>query len=141
MKRILVADDDKAILDALSLFLEDSGYLVTTTTRGEEVRTIHDHFPDVILLDIWMSGADGGEICSYLKSKKKTKDIPIILFSANRDTAKIAKETGADDYIEKPFNLEELLEKIEKITNHKVHNMSSASTAHAVASEKFKIRN
>ena len=117
MKSILVADDDKAILDALSLFLEDAGYAVTTTTRGEDVRMMHEKFPDIILLDIWMSGSDGGEICAYLKSKKRTKSIPIILFSANRDTAKIAQETGADDYIEKPFNLEELLEKIERITH------------------------
>ena len=58
-KRVLVADDDQGILDALTMMLEDAGYDVTTTPNGETVQKMKDNFPDLILLDIWMSGMDG----------------------------------------------------------------------------------
>ncbi len=115
-KKILVADDDTAILDVLTLMLEDAGYEVTSTVDGQTVRKVLSELPDLILLDIWMSGTDGRDICKQLKSIKKTKHIPIIMISANKDTRKIAKEAGADDFIAKPFGMKELLAKVEKYT-------------------------
>jgi CheY-like chemotaxis protein len=61
-----------------------------------------------------MSGQDGREICKFLKTNDLTKDIPIIMISANRDTEKMAKESGADDFLEKPFQMKDLLEKVVK---------------------------
>ena len=61
-----------------------------------------------------MSGWNGRDICIFLKSKEVTQHLPIVLVSANRDTEKIARDAGADDFMTKPFNLDELVEKIEK---------------------------
>jgi CheY-like chemotaxis protein len=60
-----------------------------------------------------MSGCNGGDICLHLKSQEATKQLPIILFSANKEGEQIAREAGADDFLDKPFDLEVLLEKIE----------------------------
>lgn len=113
-KKILVADDDAAIVDAIQLILEDADYKVETTLNGEDVIKMNKNYPHLILLDIWMSGQDGRTICKYLKSRKSTKNIPIIMISANRDTSQIAKTAGADDFITKPFEIDELLTKVKK---------------------------
>jgi CheY-like chemotaxis protein len=68
--------------------------------------------PDLLLLDIWMSGLDGREICKALKLQDHTKHIPIILVSANRDTEQIAHDAGADDFLNKPFDMDDLLRKV-----------------------------
>lgn len=112
-KRILVADDDPSILDVLQIMLaEVGGYHVETSTNGKSVLELEDNLPDLILLDLWMSGMDGREICEKLKSDERTKNVPVIIFSANRDIQTIAETAGADDYIAKPFQMNELLEKV-----------------------------
>jgi CheY-like chemotaxis protein len=116
-KKIIVADDDPAICDALQFMLEDEGYEVKTTVNGETIYKMEKEFPDLLLLDIWMSGQDGREICRYLKKKDLTKNIPIIMISAARDIAESARASGADDFIEKPFVMDDLLEKVAKYTN------------------------
>jgi DNA-binding response OmpR family regulator len=89
------------------MILEDAGYDVQTTNNGHTEKCVLAYLPDVILLDIWMSGIDGRNICRDLKSKKKTADIPIIMISANKDTEKIAREAGADGFINKPFEMDD----------------------------------
>lgn len=116
-KKILVADDDPAIVDAIQMMLETVGYDVATTVDGKTVKDLRQEFPDLLLLDIWMSGEDGRDICKYLKEREDTRHIPIIMISANKDTAKIAKEVGADDFVAKPFEMDELLHKVEKHIN------------------------
>jgi DNA-binding response OmpR family regulator len=113
-RKILLADDDPGILDAISMMLEDAGYEVETSVDGAIVQDMREEVPDLLLLDIWMSGMDGREICKKLKSQKKTKHIPIIIISANRDTDRIAREAGADDFLAKPFEMDELLAKVAK---------------------------
>lgn len=108
-KKILVADDDPSILEAIQMILEDAGYEVSTTVDGETVYKMEKEYPDLLLLDIWMSGQDGRDICKFLKSRESTKDIPIIMISANKDTQEIAKKAGADDFIVKPFEMKDLL--------------------------------
>ena len=68
--------------------------------------------PDLLLLDIWMAGMNGGEICAHLKGEKTTRHLPIILFSANKDTETIAKTVGADGFILKPFDMKVMLRKV-----------------------------
>lgn len=114
MARILVADDDHAILDATKLFLEYEGYEVLTAFDGETISKIQADLPDIILLDIWLSGADGTEIARYLKQQERTRHIPIILFSANRNIVELAKKAGAEDTLIKPFDLMDLLQKVQK---------------------------
>ena len=108
-RRIMIADDDPGILDALTIMLEDGGYEVETTTNGSTVQNMKEELPDLLLLDIWMSGWDGREACKYLKSQELTKHIPIIVVSANRDVEQIAREAGADDFLAKPFQMDDLL--------------------------------
>jgi CheY-like chemotaxis protein len=113
-KKILVADDDPAILDAIQIMLEDAGYDVATSVNGQTIYKMEKEFPDLLLLDIWMSGMDGRDICKYLKNQELTRDIPIIMISANKDTDKMAKDSGADDFLAKPFQMEDLLSKVAK---------------------------
>ncbi len=117
-KKILIADDDPAILDAITMMLEDAGYDVTATVDGRTVHEMKENLPDLLLLDIWMSGINGRDICQLLKTDKKTKHIPIILVSANKDTKKIADECGADDFLTKPFEMDYLLSLVGKYTKN-----------------------
>jgi len=113
-KKVLVADDDPAILDVMRMMLEFEGYEVTTTPNGATILQMDSGLPDLLLLDIWMSGTDGRELCRKLKLNEKTKNIPIVLVSASKDVEHSAREAGADDFIAKPFEMNELLQKIEK---------------------------
>lgn len=113
-KKILVSDDDLAILDAIRMILEDEGYEVTTQPEGQKLYDLKGELPDLILLDVWMSGVDGRDICKYLKSKEETKHIPIIMISANNSTERIATEAGANGFITKPFELTRLLATVKK---------------------------
>ncbi len=113
-KRITVADDDSGILDAVGMMLEMEGYDVNTTLNGNTVLT-QTELPDVYILDIWMSGSDGRELCKKLKSEEKTKDIPVILISASNDLKRSAETAGADDFLAKPFEIDALLQKVAKV--------------------------
>jgi CheY-like chemotaxis protein len=114
MACILVADDDPAILDFTQLFLEYEGYRVITAPDGETVQRILHEQPDLILMDIWLSGANGAEIARVLKEQEQTRHIPIILFSANRNIKEMAREAEVNDLLIKPFDLSELLQKVRK---------------------------
>lgn len=119
IKKILIADDDPAICDSVKMMLELEGYEVDTTVNGATIYKMEKIFPDVLLLDIWMSGQDGRDICKYLKKEPHTKHIPIIMISASKDIRKSAQEAGADDFIAKPFEQEDLLNLISKYTKNK----------------------
>lgn len=113
-KKVLVADDDPAILDVMRMMLEFEGYEVATTLNGATILQMETEMPDLLLLDIWMSGTDGRDICRKLKQSEKTYKIPIVLVSASKDIERSAFEAGANDFIAKPFEMNELLQKIEK---------------------------
>lgn len=114
-KKILVADDDASILDVMTIMLQEmGGYDVDTTTKGETLLEMTT-YPDLIVLDLWMSGINGSEICQRLKADEKTRQIPIIIFSANRDIRQISESVGADDYLAKPFQMKDLLEKVHRL--------------------------
>ena len=116
-KKILVADDDPGIVDAMQILLEDAGYDVIITTNGRSIAEMYEQKPDLVFLDIWMSGMNGNIICRQLKDNESTKRVPIIMFSANRDTQSISKECGADGFLSKPFDIKELLDIVHKYTD------------------------
>lgn len=116
-KKILIADDDPGILDAIEAMLTFTGYDVVTTLDGDIVLDINDNLPDLFLLDIWMPGLSGTEICKALKNNPATAHIPVILISASLNVAKAATEANADTYVTKPFEMRELLGKIEALLN------------------------
>jgi DNA-binding response OmpR family regulator len=114
-KKILVVDDDPDILDALRFLLEDAGYEVKTTEKGEYAENLRDTnggLPDVIILDVLLSGKDGRIICQKLKSQEDTKRVPIIMISAHPNAKQSVSAVGADDFIAKPFDMDELLAKV-----------------------------
>jgi DNA-binding response OmpR family regulator len=115
MKKIMIADDDPGIVDAVEIMLDFEGYEVSSTVNGATLLDMQTEFPDLLLLDIWMSGFDGRDICRELKQKKSTRGIPIIMISASRDIERSAYEAGADDFLAKPFEIDDLLGKIKKL--------------------------
>jgi DNA-binding response OmpR family regulator len=113
-KKILIADDDPAILDCLQIILEDADYTVEVSSNGDTIPKVHRFHPDLILLDVWMSGEDGRNICKKLKSQTGTRDIPIIMISATSYIEESTKEAGAEGFLPKPFHMNDLLNKVEK---------------------------
>lgn len=114
-KKILVVDDDPDILDFLQVILEEEGYIVGTTNKGEYVEELHNGgLPTLILLDVFLSGKDGRHIVKHLKSQGETKHIPVIMFSAHPSAEETARAAGADDFLAKPFEVDELIVMIKK---------------------------
>lgn len=114
---ILIVDDDRASLQALSALLTDRGYDVRSAPDGPTALMIaQEEPPDLILLDILTPGMDGYEACRQLKSRPKTCHIPVIFLSALDDVVDKVKgfELGAVDYITKPFSVE-LIEAIRQV--------------------------
>jgi len=114
MKKILVIDDDANILEVVQFVLEDEGYEVETSLNGACLQEMNGELPDLILLDILLSGEDGREICQLLKGKELTRHIPVILFSAHFNARKITAMHGADAFLSKPFHLNELISLVKR---------------------------
>lgn len=112
---ILVADDDPLIQEVLQTKLEKSGYRVKSALDGEEtLASIQQEIPDLLILDIKMPGVDGLEICRRLKAEEKTRALPILMLTAYGGVDHIVKglEAGADDYVTKPFQMEEVMMRV-----------------------------
>jgi len=109
---VLVIDDDQDILEAISFILDDAGYAVITRDNASDVDDIvRTDFPDLIILDIFLSGSDGREITKNLRRKEETKNTPIILISAHPLTLSSVLESGATAFIPKPFDIDFFLQK------------------------------
>ena len=113
-KRILVVDDSEAILDVVKITLEMAGCEVSTSLTGAYFQQMEHTLPDLILLDVLLSGEDGGEICQRLKSDEQTRDIPVILLSAHAGLREKSERCVANDFLVKPFRLTELREMVKK---------------------------
>ena len=114
MKKILITDDDQGIQDIFKIILEQAGYDVQVYGDASFILENNYTFPDLFFLDRKLNGQDGLTICKFLKSQNSTRDIPVIIISATQGIEKLAKEAGADDFIEKPFEIKDLLSLIEK---------------------------
>lgn len=113
MNRVLVVDDNTDILWVVEIILKRYGFNVMTTLKGEEVLAKTKMFsPQLILLDVFLSGIDGIDVCNTLKATPETKDIPVIMISAHTNFKDIKKFCKADDFIAKPFDANELVKKI-----------------------------
>lgn len=117
-KRILIFDDDVDILSICTYILEEQGWEVYTSPHCNNIdTTVRSIQPDVILMDNWIPDTGGVVATQILKNQNDLKDIPVIYFSANNDIQTLAKQAGADTYLEKPFDLNEL----EIIINRMAH--------------------
>jgi len=113
-KKILVIEDDKDIRDTIVYVLEDQGYEVISSENAKILKSLDEHNPDMILLDNWLtewkSDANGQQLSKQLKSDPATSHIPVIIISAVSDVKQIAEAGMADDYLRKPFGVEELID-------------------------------
>jgi DNA-binding response OmpR family regulator len=118
MRRVAVVDDDRDIRDGLRCALTDEGYEVTVVPNGLRLLSVLQvDRPDLIVLDVMMSWIDGFELCSALKRNSDYCDIPVLFISAKsrQEDIQHGLQCGAVDYVTKPFELPDLLGKIERI--------------------------
>ncbi len=119
-KKILVIEDEKDIRDTIVYVLEEQGYEVTSSEDAKILKSLDTIKPDLILLDNWLtewkSDANGQQISKELKSNPATSHIPIVIISAVNNIQEIAEAGHADDYLKKPFDLNEILTVVKKFT-------------------------
>lgn len=114
-KKILIFDDDTIILEVVSIIFTDGGYDVEISETSHDIlQRVADFQPDLILMDNWIPNIGGVEATKLLKSTEEFKHIPVIYVTANNDIAHLANSAKADDYIAKPFDLEDLEQKVAK---------------------------
>jgi DNA-binding response OmpR family regulator len=112
----MIVDDEADMVDAARMVLEMEGYEVVTAYGGEEaLQKAESELPDLILLDQAMPGKTGVEVCRILKVNSKTKNIPVLIFTASGvDFESLVVEAGADGYFRKPFAPEDLVREVKK---------------------------
>jgi CheY-like chemotaxis protein len=114
-KKILIFDDDAAILEVITIIFEENGYEVKISETSHDIlEKVAEYHPDVILMDNWIPKIGGVEATKLLKSSEEFNHIPVIYVTANNDIAALASEAQADDYVSKPFNLDDLEEMVAK---------------------------
>ena len=117
-KNILVVEDDPDIKELISFNLSNQGHQVFEANNGElGIEKARKKLPDLILLDLMLPGIHGLDVCRIIKADQETKDIPIIMVTAMGQEEDIVKglETGADDYITKPFSIKVLLARVSAV--------------------------
>ena len=117
-KKILIVDDEPGIVVPVKFLMEQQGYLVITTNNGEDaLDLVHQHKPDLVLLDIMLPGIDGYEVCEIMRLNPDYRDVKIVFFTAKGRETEIAKglALGADAYITKPYSNADLLAKVKEL--------------------------
>lgn len=114
-RRVLVVEDDLDILDSVRILLEMENYSVKATQQADKVQSLmHNFKPDVVVMDLLLSGTDGSRLCRQIRSKERVKHTPIVMMSAHPSAFPRAKKAGATDFVEKPFEISDLLNTIER---------------------------
>lgn len=120
-KTILLVDDEKDLLETMEMALESQGFNVITAFDGEEglAKAVSEK-PDIIILDLMMPKMNGYQVCWELKNREETKSLKVIMLTAKtQESDKFwGFETGADDYVTKPFEMSELIKKITKFVQN-----------------------
>jgi DNA-binding response OmpR family regulator len=113
MTKVLIVDDDNDLLEMVSLVL--TNYNMKVNALGECLQffnTMSDVKPDIVLMDIYLGECDGRELCLDLKGRSRYSDIPVILYSAGNISVSSVKESKADDFLSKPFDITHLISRI-----------------------------
>ena len=117
-KTIYIVEDNDDIRELVGYLLEIEGYKVSSfpnaTSFKEEIK---NSIPDAVVLDIMLPDGNGIDICNKLKSTLATENIPVLLMSANTNIALITSESKADDFISKPFDIDDLVSRVKKLLN------------------------
>lgn len=111
---ILVIDDDPDILTMIKVMLEFNDYSVITAENEQQCLDILENNPvNVLIMDMLLSGKDGTDICRHLKKDPKYSTIPILMFSAHPNAREACLSAGANEFMAKPFEMQEMLKKVE----------------------------
>ncbi len=116
--KVLVVDDEDNIIELIRLGLRYEGFQVEVASDGEQGIALAQRIdPDLVILDVMMPGIDGIEVCRRLRSNPTTRDVPVLMLTAKDEVGDriLGLQTGADDYLTKPFDFYELLERIKAI--------------------------
>ena len=115
-KQIMIVDDDVDNLELMQLMLECAGYDARGSTTRKDMQQVQPgDLPDLILLDVKLAKDKGRAICKHLKTNEQTRAVPIIMLSAFVPVKQLRKSYPADDFLAKPFELDTLLDKWEKL--------------------------
>jgi len=115
-KKIYVVEDNDDIRELVEYLLEIEGYEVkgfANATKFSQI--IVNELPDLVVLDVMLPDGNGVDICNKLKSNPVTKELPVLLMSANANMAFVSKESMADDFISKPFDIDDLVTRAKKL--------------------------
>ncbi len=116
MKKVLLIDDDLELLDVLTNALTYFGFDVKPTNHTDDIHElITEYQPDLVIMDYIMNGINGGEMCAAIKKNNATKNLPVIILSAYDKVIKSLGNYGCDAFIAKPFDLNSLINQINKI--------------------------
>jgi DNA-binding response OmpR family regulator len=116
--KILVLDDDPDIGTMIKMMLEYKGYSVTVSDRAEQAEEVlRNNNIDLIIMDMLLSGVNGTDICTELKQNNSTSHIPVMMISAHPNAKEICLQAGADEFISKPFDMQDILSKIYKLVS------------------------
>jgi DNA-binding response OmpR family regulator len=115
---ILVVDDDPDISMMLKLMLEYKGYSVTVLSKVEEtVKTLEGNNYSMAIIDMLLSGVSGIDICTRIRNNQNTAQCPVLMISAHPNAKDICLQAGADDFISKPFDMNDILSRINHLVN------------------------
>ena len=117
MLNVLVVDDDKDLLEMVSLVLKSHNMKVECLTSGGHFfQSVASGRPDIVLMDIYLGDSDGRDLCRELKNSRQYQNIPVILYSAGNISESSVQESLADDFVSKPFDISYLIGKINNYT-------------------------
>lgn len=119
-QKIMICDDDSGILEVLEMMLEMEGFSVSTEKNSTNLlKEIAIVKPDLLLMDLWMPVLSGDQLLKTIRTTTEFQKLPVIIFSASVDGSEIAKNAGADDFIAKPFDMDNVVDTIRKVLNSK----------------------
>jgi CheY-like chemotaxis protein len=113
-KKIMLVEDDPDILFTITMILENARYTVNPLTSAQCIMDNRYDYPDLFILDKRMPDMDGLDVCKHIRCEIKTKNIPVIIISASPKFGPQALKAGANDFLEKPFQIEALLKLVAK---------------------------
>lgn len=117
-KKIIICDDDEGIIDVLEMILEEVGHTVISVNDSLKVQDlIQKEQPDLLILDLWMPRLSGQEVLRQLRNNSGHGKLQVIVISASRDGEQIATAAGANQFIAKPFDLENILDSVNAMLN------------------------
>jgi DNA-binding response OmpR family regulator len=123
MSKILIVDDSVVLLEVMDNLLQRFGYTTKTLSSANNIfHVINEFHPDLLIIDIFLSSHDGREICKNLRENDQSKDLLILVFSASPKAMENYISFCADDFLEKPFDITKLLEKIKSLLGKQIKN-------------------